>query len=90
VVSGLAQWIDYREKRKTMKVCVSRADATYSMFPHEHCSLEVMHDVAAEIGQFFERLRQDGSVTDGRQEELERGRRAQCLKEMPRGTRVPR
>ena len=55
--SRLAQRINNRQELESTKVAVEGTDAADSVLPHQNGRMQVMHHVAAKVGQFRECLR---------------------------------
>lgn len=58
--SRLAQRIDKRQQFESTKAAVEGTDAADSVLPHQNGPMQVVHHVAAKVGQFRECLRKDG------------------------------
>ena len=71
-----------------MEVRVAGDDAADAMLAHEHRSMQVMHHVAAQVGQFAQRLLQHGRMAQCRFQQCNPWRGQQRVEEAERRART--
>jgi hypothetical protein len=79
----MANGIDDFEKRESVKVHVTGADATDSMLAHEDRSMRIMHEIAHQLRHVCKDLTRNFGVRRSRDEDVETRRREERGDELP-------